>query len=52
MSLVATDDLNDELDSAYSAKYGSRYPTIVPSIMAPEARAATLELVPRRKDTQ
>jgi hypothetical protein len=28
-------------------KYGRRYPGIVPSIVAPDARAATLELVPR-----
>ncbi len=33
--------------SAYEAKYRRRYPTIVPSIVAPGARAATLKLVPR-----
>jgi len=32
---------------AYETKYGRRYPTIVPSIVAPQARAATLKLVPR-----
>lgn len=45
--LVETDETNDSVDAAYHAKYGSRYPTIVPSIVAPDARAATLELVPR-----
>jgi len=47
VSLVEADDVNDEVDAAYRAKYGRRYPTIVPSIVAPEARAATLKLVPR-----
>ena len=48
--LVETDEVNDEVDAAYRAKYGPRYPTIVPSIVAPEARAATLKLVPRREE--
>jgi hypothetical protein len=47
VDLVETDDVNDEVDTAYSAKYGRSYPSIVPSIVAPEARAATLKLVPR-----
>jgi len=47
IGLVETDDVNDEVDAAYHAKYGRRYPTIVPSIVAPEARAATLKLIPR-----
>jgi hypothetical protein len=47
VSLVETDALNDEIDAAYSAKYGNRYPGIIPSIVAAEARAATLKLVPR-----
>jgi len=47
VGLVETDDVNDEVDAAYHAKYGRRYPTIVPSIVAPEARAATLKLIPR-----
>jgi len=37
----------DAVDAAYDEKYGRRYPTIVPSIVAPRARAATLRLVPR-----
>jgi hypothetical protein len=47
VTLVETDDVGDEVDAAYRAKYGRRYPSIVPAIVAPEARAATLELVPR-----
>jgi hypothetical protein len=47
VSLIETDDANDALDAAYDAKYGRRYPTIVPSIVTPEARAATLKLEPR-----
>jgi hypothetical protein len=47
VDLVETDDVNDEVDTAYRARYGRRYPSIVPSIVAPEARAATLKLVPR-----
>jgi len=45
--LVETSDALDEIDAAYQAKYGGRYPTIVPSIVAPAARAATLRLDPR-----
>jgi hypothetical protein len=45
--LVETDDIADELDAAYRAKY-RRYPErIVNSIVSPDARAATLKLVPR-----
>jgi hypothetical protein len=47
VSLVETDAASDQVDAAYQAKYGHRYPTIVPSIVAPEARGATLRLVPR-----
>jgi len=47
VDLVETDDANDVLDTAYRAKYGRRYPGVVPSIVAPEARAATLKLTPR-----
>jgi hypothetical protein len=47
IDLVETDDVNDEVDAAYRAKYGRRYPNIVPSIVASEAREATLKLVPR-----
>src|SRR4051812_7874720 len=46
VELIETEDANDIVDAAYDAKYGRRYPTIVPSIVAPDARAATLKLVP------
>jgi hypothetical protein len=51
VSLVETHDAGDRIDAAYETKYGSRYPTIVPSILAPQARAATLKLVPRDTTT-
>ena len=47
VSLVETGAAGESIDSAYRAKYGRRYPSIVPSIVAPEARAATLKLAPR-----
>jgi hypothetical protein len=47
LELVETDNEGDAVDAAYEAKYGRRYPTIVPSIVATQARAATLKLVPR-----
>ncbi|MFL5962408.1 MAG: DUF2255 family protein [Gaiellaceae bacterium] len=47
VDLVETDDINDDVDAAYREKYSRRYASIVPSIVAPEARAATLKLVPR-----
>ena len=46
VSLLETDDAGGAIDAAYHARYGPRYPTIVPSIVSPEARAATLRLVP------
>jgi hypothetical protein len=50
VQLVETDEFNDRIDAAYDAKYGPRYPSIVPSIVAPNARAATLKLVPHEED--
>jgi hypothetical protein len=47
VDLVEASDASNELDAAYGAKYGRRYPSIVPAIVAPEARAATLKLTPR-----
>ena len=45
--LVETGDVNDEIDAAYRTKY-RRYPArIVDTVVAQEARAATLKLVPR-----
>ncbi|HXW79917.1 MAG TPA: DUF2255 family protein, partial [Acidimicrobiales bacterium] len=49
VGLVETDEAGDEVDAAYQAKYANRYPTIVPSILAPPARAATLKLTPRQE---
>ena len=46
VTFVEMDDRNDEIDGAYRTKYG-RYPSIVPHIVTPTARAATLKLVPR-----
>jgi hypothetical protein len=48
VELVETEEVNDAVDAAYDTKYGRRYASILPSIIAPEARAATLRLVPRR----
>ena len=44
--LVETDDLNDEIDAAYSTKYRSYAASIIDHINSREARAATLRLVP------
>ncbi|HXY17332.1 MAG TPA: DUF2255 family protein [Gaiellaceae bacterium] len=51
ITFVESSERGDEIDAAYRSKYGHRYPTIVPSIVAHEARVATLELVPRREQT-
>lgn len=45
--LVETDAMTDEIDAAYRAKYRRYAESIVGSIVSPEARAATLKLVPR-----
>ena len=50
VSLIETDEPGAEIDAAYQTKYGDRYPTIVPSIVAPKARAATLKLTPREEE--
>jgi len=47
VSLVETDEINDELDAAYRTKYGRYAPSIIDSITSRDARAATLKLVPR-----
>ena len=44
--LAETDDLNDEIDAAYHSKYRRYAESIVGSILTPDARAATLKLVP------
>jgi hypothetical protein len=47
VSLVETDAANEAIATAYHAKYARRYPSIVPGIVALDARAATLTVVPR-----
>jgi hypothetical protein len=43
----ANDAPNDETDRAYRAKYGRYAASIVNTVLTPQARAATLRLVPR-----
>lgn len=43
----ADDSVNDQLDSAYRSKYRRYAKSIVDSINSPEARSATLKLLPR-----
>jgi hypothetical protein len=45
--LVETDDVNDEIDAAYRTKYHRYAASIIDAIVSPQARAATLKLVPR-----
>ena len=45
--LDAGDDINDAIDAAYRTKYRRYAASIVNSVLTPEARAATLKLVPR-----
>jgi hypothetical protein len=47
VQLVETDDLSDEVDTAYRAKYLRYAANIVGSVATPSARAAMLKLVPR-----
>jgi hypothetical protein len=46
ITFVEVDGPHDEIDAAYWEKY-RRYPGIVPSVVKPEAQAATLRLDPR-----
>ncbi len=46
ISFEEVDGPHEEIDAAYWDKY-RRYPGIVPSIVNPEAQAATIRLVPR-----
>jgi hypothetical protein len=43
----AEDDINDEVDTAFRTKYSKYDARFVDPLMVPEARAATLKLVPR-----
>jgi hypothetical protein len=42
----AGEEVNDAVDAAYRQKYG-RYASYLPPMVAPQARATTLKLVPR-----
>ncbi len=43
----ADDGINDQIDDAYRIKYRRYAPSIVGSVLTPEARSATNKLVPR-----
>jgi hypothetical protein len=43
----ADPDLNDRIDAAYRAKYRSYAASIIGHIVSPEARSATIKLLPR-----
>ena len=43
----ADHDIDDEIDAAYRAKYRRYAGSILNSVLTPEARAATIKLVPR-----
>jgi hypothetical protein len=47
VALVETDAVNDEVDAEYRTKYGHYAANLIDPMMSPEARAATLKLVPR-----
>jgi hypothetical protein len=44
----AEDDINDQVDAAFRTKYSKYDVRFVDPLMVPEARAATLKLVPRQ----
>ena len=43
----ADDEINDQIDDAYRDKYRRYAQSIVGSVLTPEARSATIKLVPR-----
>jgi hypothetical protein len=45
--LLVETGANDEIDAAYRAKYHRYADSIVNSVLSPQARSATLKLVPR-----
>jgi hypothetical protein len=48
VTFVDTDDgINDQIDDAYRSKYRRYAPSIVGSVLTPQARSATIKLVPR-----
>ncbi len=47
----ADDDVSDEIDSAYRTKYRRYSARFVTPMVSPEARAATIKLVPRSRSS-
>ena len=47
VEVVETSDSAEGVDAAYQREVRPPYPTIVPSVVSPQARAATLKLIPR-----
>jgi hypothetical protein len=47
----ADDDIDDQIDDAYRSKYRRYALSIVGSVLTPEARSATIKLVPRPTST-
>ena len=45
--MEANPDIKDQIDAAYRAKYRRYGASIVGTVVSPEARAATIKLVPR-----
>jgi hypothetical protein len=43
----ADDNINDRIDDAYRSKYRRHAQSIVGSVLTPEARSATIKVVPR-----
>ena len=48
---VSDPDINDQVDAAYRSKYGHYEAQYVDPMMTPDARAATIQLVPRRMNS-
>ena len=44
-------DINDQIDGVYRTKYGHYAASIISSIISPEARSATIKLVPHPPNT-
>jgi hypothetical protein len=47
VAFVEVGDVNEEIDAAYRAKYSRYEAGLVEPMARPEARAATIKLVPR-----
>jgi hypothetical protein len=44
-------DINDQVDAAYPTKYRRYAASIINTVVSPEARAATIKLVPRQTNS-